>query len=638
MHVGVPTCGEWLESDGLGGYAMGTTTGVRQRRYHGLLVAALTPPTKRFMLVADVEVWVKGPDGTTYLSSHRYLPDVVHPNGTERIASFSVDPWPRWTYRLADGTRLVHDLLVVRGSCLCVMSWRIVGAVKPLTLCVQPMLAYRSHHDLVRERPLNLHGDKLGNRVRFRPAPDMPALVALSNGNYEERPVWFHNFVYDEERARGFEGVEDLASPGIFCFDLIGREAALVFATEGNGIGGDDNAPGLVARVKLEEGKRRGSYPTPLHRAVDTYLVDRGEGLSVIAGYPWFTDWGRDTFIALRGLCLATGRYDEARRVLLAWARAIDGGMVPNRFPDENTAAEYNSVDASLWFIVAVGALLERVRLGPADRAELIAGIAAIIAAYQHGARHGIRVDDDGLLACGEPGMQLTWMDAKVGDWVVTPRSGKPVEVQALWVNALVIAARLWNRFEIPLAQARAAFDRRFWYEAGGYLYDVIDVDHVAGKTDSTFRANQLFAVGGLPVNVLAGPRARRVVDLALARLWTPVGPRSLAPGEPGYAPRYQGALRERDAAYHQGTVWPYLAGAFIEAWVRVHGDTPLTRRDARIRFLAPMLAALDPASSGHVAEIADAESPHNLRGCPFQAWSLGEALRLDLEVLAIPL
>lgn len=344
MHIGVPASGEWLETDGLGGYAMGTAKGLRQRRYHGLLVSALTPPTRRFMLVGDLEVWVEGPDGITHLTSHRYLPGVVHPDGNQRIDSFSVDPWPRWTYKLDDGTRLVHDLLMPRGAPLVALAWRVVGAVRPLTLYVRPLLAYRSHHALGRERPLNLHGEQRGARVIFRPEPQTPALVCLSNGSYVDEPLWYNNFIYEEECARGFESVEDLASPGIFRFDLIGREAALVLATDINGIGHDDSAPGMIARLKLEEGKRRGRHPNAMHRAVDNYLVSRNQGLSVVAGYPWFTDWGRDTFVALRGLCLATGRYDDARQVLLAWARAIDHGMIPNRFADEDTAAEYNAV------------------------------------------------------------------------------------------------------------------------------------------------------------------------------------------------------------------------------------------------------------------------------------------------------
>lgn len=628
---------EWLEADGLGGYAMGTAIGLRRRRYHALLVTALSPPTRRVALVGGLDVWLDTSSGRLQLTSHRYEPDLVSA-GAERLATFTTDPWPRWTYRLPDGLCLVHELIVAPGSPRVALSWRVVGARRPCTLTVRPLLAYRGHHELARERPLDLAAVRHGQRTTFRPELGMPSLVALASGDFAPDPVWYRRFVYEDEQARGYDSVEDLASPGCFRFDLGVADAALVLAADGHGLEGADEAAAFVGRLATSEANRRARAPSPLHRAVDTYLVRRGgDEASVVAGYPWFTDWGRDTFIALRGLCLATGRHDEARRILLAWARAADDGMLPCHFGDDGASKAFNSVDASLWFIIAAGALLERTRLPHRDRHALLAAVEGVLWAYSQGTRHGIRADRDGLLACGEPGVQLTWMDAKVGDWVVTPRTGKPVEVQALWINALAVAARLWHRFEEPLARARATFERRFWYETGGYLYDVVDVDHEYGRADATFRANQLFAVGGLPLAVLHGPRARRVVELAQARLWTPAGPRSLAPGEPGYQPRYEGGPRERDAAYHQGTVWPWLAGAFIEAWVRVHGDTASARRDARARFFAPMLQKLDPEDEGHLPEIADAEAPHQARGCPFQAWSLGEALRLELEVLAPP-
>jgi predicted glycogen debranching enzyme len=265
----------------------------------------------------------------------------------------------------------------------------------------------------------------------------------------------------------------------------------------------------------------------------------------------------------------------------------------------------------------------------------LAAAVEAILDGYARGTRYGIRLDDDGLIAAGVPGVQLTWMDAKVGDWVVTPRIGKPVEVQALWLNALAVGAAYSERWAALLERGRDAFGRRFWNEAGGCLHDVVDVDHHAGTADSSFRPNQIFAVGGLPLALLEGEQARRVVDAVEARLLTPVGLRSLAPGEPAYTPHYQGGVRERDGAYHQGTVWPWLIGPFVEAWVRVRGATPGVKREARERFLEPLLRHLDEAGLGHISEIADAEPPHTPRGCPFQAWSVGEALRLDRSVLA---
>ncbi len=314
--------------------------------------------------------------------------------------------------------------------------------------------------------------------------------------------------------------------------------------------------------------------------------------------------------------------------------------MLPNRFPDQGDEPEFNAVDASLWYVVAVHEYFAAVaaaggRLLTADRRTLDQAVQRILTGYADGTRYGIRADQDGLLAAGQPGVQLTWMDAKVGDWVVTPRIGKPVEVQALWLNALRIGAAEAARWGTLLERGTAAFAARFWNAAGGYLYDVVDVDHQAGTVDATFRPNQIFAVGGLPFPTLRGAQARQVVDAVEQRLLTPLGLRSLAPGERGYTPRYEGDVAARDGAYHQGTVWPWLLGAFVEAWVRVRGGTLAVKREARQRFLEPLLAHLDEAGLGHISEIADAEPPHRPRGCPFQAWSVGEALRLDQIVLA---
>jgi len=386
---------------------------------------------------------------------------------------------------------------------------------------------------------------------------------------------------------------------------------------------------------------------------------------TIIAGYPWFTDWGRDTFIALRGLCLATGRLDDARDILLAWASAVSQGMLPNRFPDRGEQPEYNAVDASLWYITAVHEYLDASKSvisssvnseatptaddeRPTDllktdslitdslvASRLLAAVEAILDGYSRGTRFGIRLDSDGLLAAGTPGVQLTWMDAKVGDWVVTPRIGKPVEIQALWLNALKIVSRWSRRWEAAFEHGLASFRDRFWNAAGGCLYDVVDCNHQRGVVDATFRPNQILAVGGLPFSLLDEEQALCVVAAVEARLWVPLGLRSLAPGEPGYTRRYEGGVRERDGAYHQGTVWPWLIGPFVEAWVRVRGGTNQARREARGKFLAPLLAHLEEAGLGHVSEIADAEAPHTPRGCPWQAWSVGEALRLDQVVLA---
>jgi predicted glycogen debranching enzyme len=350
---------------------------------------------------------------------------------------------------------------------------------------------------------------------------------------------------------------------------------------------------------------------------------------------PWFTDWGRDTFISLRGLCLAGGRLDDARAILLQWAGTVSEGMLPNRFTDEADQPEFNAVDASLWFVIAAGEFLDamkaaRRRVPPAEVKKLQRAVDAILAGYAAGTRYGIRLDSDCLLAAGVPGVQLTWMDAKAGDWVVTPRIGKPVEVQALWLNALHTAARFTDRWAEPLARGRDSFRSRFWNQSGGCLYDVVDVNHERGTADAAFRPNQLFAVGGLPMALVEGERAKLVVDAVATRLWTPMGPRTLDPAAHEYAPRYVGDRLARDGAYHQGTAWPWLAGPFVEAWVRSRGNTAAARREARAKFLKPLLESMVHAGLGHITEVADAEPPHIPRGCPFQAWSVAEALRLQ--------
>jgi predicted glycogen debranching enzyme len=596
--------------------------GIRTRRYHALLNVATVPPGGRMVLVNGLEAWIETPAGSFALSSQRYAPDVVHPDGAERIAAFAPDPWPQWTFALPDGTRIEHAVFVRPERAATYIYWRL-RAGPGGTLAVRPLLSGRDHHALHHEnQAFRFEADVAGDQVTWRPYPGVPAVVARTNGAYGHQPDWYRGFLYAEERARGLDDVEDLAAPGVFRFDLTRGEAVLVLAAEGHEPADD------LAAARSAERRRRGRFPSRLHRAADAYLVRRSSGRTIIAGYPWFTDWGRDTFIALRGLCLATGRFADARAILLEWAGLVSDGMLPNRFPDGDAPPEYNAVDAALWYVVAVHELLSAEDVDACDRRTLLAAVEAILAGYARGTRYGIHVDDDGLLAAGVPGVQLTWMDAKVGDWVVTPRIGKPVEVQALWLNALRIGSAVSERWAALYARGRAAFEARFWDEGRGWLADVVDPDHRPGA-DFTFRPNQILAVGGLPFAALEGARARRVVDAVEARLVTPLGLRSLAPDEPGYVPHYRGGVRERDGAYHQGTVWPWLMGPFVEAWVRVRGGTAAAKREARLRFLDPLLAHTDDAGLGHLPEVADGDPPHTPGGCPFQAWSVGEALRL---------
>lgn len=637
MAVRLNTHDEWLEPDGLGGFASGTVSAIRTRRYHALLLTARTPPTGRVVLVNGFDAWVTASHRNVALTSQVYEPGVVSPQGWERIESFEASPWPTWRYHIADGVQVEHELFVPRGSSAIVLTWRVIGDAEDCVLSVRPFLSGRDYHSLHDENS-GFDFDPVfnGGKVVWRPYDDMPAIHALSNGEYIHEPQWYRNFIYEEERARGLNYVEDLASPGAFRWDLNQAPAALIFAAQGHEqVLGAPHAPAesIAEGLRHAEQKRRAGFEGPLERAADAYIVKRGEGSTIVAGYPWFTDWGRDTFIALRGLCLSTGRFNEAREILVEWAGAVSEGMLPNFFTDSGAAPEYNTVDASLWYVVAVHDFLKKAG-DKADAAKLREAIEAILAGYARGTRYHIQMDADGLLSAGQAGVQLTWMDARVGDWVVTPRIGKPVEVQALWINALRIGSEFSDKWDSVYRHALASFRSRFWNDGLGCLYDVIDCDHRDGVADASVRPNQLFAVGGLPFPLIEGERARRVVDTVEKHLLTPIGLRSLAPGDPAYRGRYEGGVADRDGAYHQGTVWPWLMGAFVDSWVSVRGRTAAAKDEARHRFLAPLLDQLGHAGLGHIGEIADADAPHTPRGCPFQAWSVGEALRIQNDIL----
>ena len=642
---------EWLIADGLGGYASGSADGIRSRRYHAYLIDATPRDERRFALVNDLELWADTPNGAVGLSSHRYAPDVVHPDGSKRLVRFDAEPWPAWHYDIGDGLTIVQELFAPRTTrrAATIVRWRLLGGERasPVRLRARPLFSGRDFHSLHKQNPAFRFAPE---RTRdeswcWRPYEGVPPILVHTNAAYRHEPLWFRNFLYLEERARGLEDVEDLASPGEFTWELggsDGRDAVLVL-TVPEEWGGYDSAGDIQAECRAiasSERARIAAFKTRLHHAADEYLVRRGHRDTVIAGYPWFTDWGRDTFIALRGLCLETGRQEEAERILLSWCETLSMGMIPNTFPSQGAEPEYNSVDASLWFVLAAQAFLDNsARRGrwvePSVTKRLTDAAEEVLESYSRGTRYAIHMDGDGLLAAGEPGMALTWMDAIVNGTPVTPRIGKPVEVQALWVNALVVGSR-WNEHWGDLAdEASESFADRFWNASRGCLYDVVDVDHQPGRTDDLLRPNQILAVGGLRIALLAGERARSTIDLMERTLWTPMGLRTLALGEPGYAAACVGPATMRDRAYHNGPVWPWLMGPFVDAWVRARaaGGGPWAmkalRVEARRRFLGGLARHLDEAGIGHVSELADAEEPWTPRGCPFQAWSVAEMLRL---------
>ena len=626
---------EWLETDHLGGFASGTVNGIRTRRYHALLITATTPPSGRMVLVNGLDAVLEIAGAIFPLTRQRYSPGVEAPAEAIEPDRFNSEPWPKWTWTLPDGSKLEHEICLLRDCSTVFLKWA-SSSSRPARLCVRPFFSGRDFHALHHENPVfRFDPATIPNGQRWNFYPGVPALTAQTNGTYFHQPAWYRNFLYEEERARGLDYHEDLASPGIYEFELATGPAMLILAA-GDGIPAtlEEN---LSSPSRLDkERARRESFASPRLRAADAYFVRRGNGGTIIAGYPWFGDWGRDTFISLRGLCLATGRLQEARDILVAWAGTVSEGMLPNRFPDRDSTPEYNSVDASLWYVVVVHEFLKvaaTAHLFSEDRDLLVGAVQAILCGYAAGTRFGIRADSDGLLACGVPGSQLTWMDAKVGDWVVTPRIGKPVEVQALWLNALGLSADLDPKWKDLFQQGRASFEQRFWNEACGCLFDVVDVDHQPNTTDGRVRPNQIFAVGGLPLSFFPDDRAAKIVQLVQDRLWTPLGLRSLAPDESGYVPHYEGNPTQRDGAYHQGTVWPWLAGPFLEAWVRVREDTAETRTHARALLQESQLVRPDLPGLNHVPEIADAEPPFTGRGCPFQAWSLGELFRLERQI-----
>ena len=633
---------EWLETNGRGGFASGTVAGANTRRYHALLLTARRPPGERVVLVNHVEDWLDVGGQSFPLSTNVY-PGAVHPVGYQHCTLFALNPWPTWTYRVG-GLTVQRELCCVHGRDLVILRWSLKGKTKQaVRLRVRPKLTGRDYHGLHHENSaVTMDAEIKQGSVQWQPYRDLPAVRAFHSGDYRQAADWYRRIQLPVERRRGLDDEEDWWSPGEFTFELrSGEHADLLLTSEAV------ESVDIQALVRSERARRKAMEtsipPTDvlthrLWRATEAYLSERGAGQTVIAGYPWFTDWGRDTFIALPGLCLVTGRYEAARHIIDAFAAHVSEGMIPNRFPDAGEQPEYNTIDASLWFVHAVDRYLTYSKDSRHVRQTAWPAIRHILDGYRRGTRYGIRMDRDGLIMGGVPGAQLTWMDAKVGDWVVTPRHGKPVEIQALWIRALEIGERLARKFgEADYAEqcgrdrvtAVASFQRRFWHHAGGYLYDVIDGPE---GDDSSLRPNQLYAIALCP-GLLTKDQAKQMLRVAENRLLTPVGLRTLSPKDDRYRGQYQGGPAERDAVYHQGTVWPFLLGCFVTSWLAVHGKGATQKAKAR-GFLTGLEQHLDEACLGQVSEIFEAEAPHEPRGCPAQAWSVAEPLRALLEDL----
>jgi predicted glycogen debranching enzyme len=621
---------EWLETDGLGGFAMGTAVGFPMRRYHSLLTTAVGTPANRICLLNAVEVWAIINNKQFPLSTFVFGAENMHPNGIENLKAFTFLPFPTWNF-VCDGVEIQHELFMVKNRSLVCLSWQVLGKGNA-ELEVRPFLSGRSYHDLHKENnAINLQHQEIENYLKWNLYNGLPSIYACANGEYQSNSLWFKNVTYDEDRQRGAAYQEDWASPGIFKFTIDrNKDAGLLFSADKAEFKG--GAAKIYLNLRKEEEKRRSKFKGPLSRAADSYIVKRGEGKTIIAGYPWFADWGRDTFISMRGLCLANERLDDAKDILVEWSKTVKNGMLPNRFIEAGEEPEYNSVDATLWFIIAC---FEYVKLDKKSTAFFAPIIETIIDAFVSGTQFNIGVDlEDGLLRAGISGVQLTWMDAKIGDYVVTPRIGKPVEIQALWLNALKISTLLSDKHSEIYQLSLKSFRAKFWNAASNCLFDVIDCNHEKGNNDGSIRPNQVFAVGGLPFAIIEDEKAGKIVECIENELYIQHAIRTLSPKDPNYRGHYTGDTFQRDSSYHQGTAWPWLLGPFVEAWLRVRDSSKIAKNEAYNKFFKPYIENLNAAGLGHLSEIHDGDAPFNSRGCPFQAWSVGEALRLEKLLL----
>ncbi len=635
---------EWLVTNGIGGYASGTVSGNLTRRYHGLLIAALNPPVGRTQLVARLEETASY-DGTDYaLATNRWASGAVEPKGHLNIESFRLEGTsPVWRFALSDAL-LEKRIGMQQGENTTYVQYSLLRASGPVRLELKALVNYRDFHSSTHAGDWQMRIESVEHGIRITSYDGaIPFYLVSADAEFEPKHEWYRDCFLPMERYRGLDDHEDHLFAAISRVELNpGRSVTFVLTTDAKA-----QLDGNRCRAEQAEHERelfakwlgsdaKGASPAPtwirqLVLAADQFIVKRSlpeepDGRSIIAGYHWFGDWGRDTMIALPGLTLTTGRPEIAKKSLLAFARYADGGMLPNNFPDAGGRPEYNTVDAALWFFEAVRLYFDATQ-DIATLLQLYPVLAQIINAHLKGTRYQIHLDEaDGLLYAGENGVQLTWMDAKVGDWVVTPRIGKPVEVNALWYNALKTMATL-----APLAGKSAEPFRKmaetvktsfakFWNSASGCCYDVIDAPNLGN--DASLRPNQIFAVS-LPESPFSPEQQRAVVDICARRLVTSHGLRSLAPGEPGYQGHYGGGPAQRDGAYHQGTVWGWLLGPFVLAHLRVYKD-----RNAAQSFLQPMGMQITSHGLGTLSEIFDGDPPFTPRGCIAQAWTVGEVLR----------
>jgi predicted glycogen debranching enzyme len=609
---------EWLLTNGIGGYAMGTPSGINTRRYHAHLIAATTPPTGRMALLAAIEAFVYAGGNPIGLSTNQYA-GAIYPEGYGYLRSFSVGETALWSFR-ASGVDVEKELVVHEGINAVTVYFRNTGRTA-FSLNLRPLVEHRDHHANFVESfgyPQSLGFGKNSTVIEHQ-----GVALHLYHPGAERIPVqgWYYRFEHARELERGLDARDDLFCPCELQYNLPpGAEIALVASTGGE-----------VQPLKLKppEPSER-TLVADLRETAGKFLISTAQRSSIIAGYPWFTDWGRDTMIAVPGICLHTGRVAEARQILSDYSGQMFQGLIPNRFVEQGETPDYNTVDATLWFANAIYKTLS-IEWDPKFAIAMLAKLVDVYEWHQKGTLFGIAVDPvDGLLTQGEEGLQLTWMDAKVGDWVVTPRHGKPVEINGLWINALRcmewIAERvpkseaLAKKFKEAAEKAESNFETKFWHEVRGHYLDTAD------PADASLRPNQLIAMA-LPFSAVDPAHAAQALGVISRELLTPAGIRTLGPQEPGYKAHYKGPLPELDAAYHQGTAWPWLLGSYSTAVKRYLKD----RKEAK-RVLQQAKSMMNEYGLGGIAEVYDGDKPQSPGGCPWQAWSVAEILRAWVE------
>lgn len=635
---------EWLETNGLGGWSGSSLSGCNTRRYHGLLMASIKPPAERMLLVSKLDETIIINGNHFDLGTNDYG-DTIFPQGLKWLNSFKRDYFPEWIYEVP-GVRIRKTITMVNGENTTLIHYEILNADGPFTFQLLPLIAARGYHEL-QHAYNNIFWNidfknGLFHNQPFEGAPDI--YISVPGSSFLSTNKWYYNFNYLQEKYRGLDYQEDLFNHGLFTVDLKdGDILDIIVSTEDPGGKNPQMLFEIERNRKLSLVKAvTDNLLRQLVQAADQFIVKRivpAESetdppidlKTVIAGYHWFTDWGRDTMISLPGLCLQTGRFEDAKKIIAVFAKSVSMGMLPNRFKDDNEPPEYNNVDGTLWYFNAIYEYLQSTNDVNFIIKEILPVLKDIIDWHFKGTRYNIQVDNDGLLYAGESGQQLTWMDARIGDWVVTPRMGKPVEIEALWFNALKIFESLLllnkessdaeNILE-KAEQARKSFNEKYWYAEGGYLYDNIDE---LGIPDLSLRPNQLFAIS-LPFPILEGDNAKSVVNIARSKLLTSVGLRSLSPDDPRYKGTYGGNTFMRDSVYHQGTVWSWLLGPYLEAGIKSFGDE---FRAEALHIVGGFVHQFNEGCIGTVSEIFDGDAPHHPRGCVAQAWGVAEILRV---------